>query len=417
MRPSSPTVNIGAGDARALRAQSDFVPIPVVTAPPASGYQQPNAPQKKPGSKLLVIGIILCTIALAALAAILYLVFAKPFSSVDAPEPPQVSEVQTVFEDSTIPAPKLDGFLYIKTDGLSDPELSDFKTSSVTEEAGAQGTFTCNGEAKAAFQNDYVSAVVPLTVKMTHAAESTSWVPGGVDEGDPEVSPTGPADLEAMQANIQNILKGYDQDVANQFVDCEVRPEASLNTQGGTVVFNLSKANGEEVRTCAVSTDVAWGSNGWDVKVTGITGLEQEPAEEAPAEPEPTEEATEPEPEPEPQPEQSAPSSNGSTSNGGNGGGNGGGSTELRPTMLLECWSGDLVRVPGTIQVQSNGSVLLRTDDIIRVVFNNMTYITTYFEITGSGSFQNGQHVIVDGAISATGSNPIAPLVINLNWY
>ncbi len=84
--------------------------------------------------------------------------------------------------------------------------------------------------------------------------------------------------------------------------------------------------------------------------------------------------------------------------------------------MLLECWTGDLVRVPGTIQVQPNGSVLLRTDDVIRVVFNNMTYITTYFEIMGSGSFVNGQHVIVDGAISATGSNPIAPLVINLNY-
>lgn len=377
--------------------------MPIVAAPPImAANRYPNGPQgKKPGSKLLVIGIILCVIALLALAAILFVVFAKPFSSVDAPEPPKVSDVETVFKDSKIEPPDLNGYMYIKTEGLSNPELSDFKTGNVTEDAAAKGTFNCNGEAKAAFQNDFVNAIVPLTVKMTHASESTSWVPGGIDEGAPDVSPTGPADVEAMQGNIQNILKGYDQEIANQFVNCEVKPEASLNTQGGTVAFNLSKANGDEVKTCAVNADVTWGDNGWNVKVTGVTGLEP-PAEEAPAEPAP-EETQEP-----------APPAD--TSNNDQASSNNSGSTELRPTMLLECWTGDLVRVPGTIQVQPNGSVLLRTDDVIRVVFNNMTYITTYFEIMGSGSFVNGQHVIVDGAISATGSNPIAPLVINLNY-
>lgn len=378
--------------------------MPMVTAPHAS-YGPPQ--QKKPGSKLLVIGIILCVIALVALAAILYLVFARPFATVNAPEPPQISEIETIFQDSKIDTPKLEGFMYIKTEGLTGPELSEYKVGNITEDSSAKGSFNCNGEAKAAFQNDYVNAIVPLTVKLTHAAESTSWVPGGVDEGSPEVSPTGPADAEGMQANIQNILKGYDADIANQFVDCEVKPEASLSTQGGTVVFNLSKTVGEETKTCAVNTDVTWGNTGWDVTVTGVTGLEA-PAEETPAEPEPSTEEPE-------EPTATEPSNSGSSS--GSNSSSGGGSTELRPTMLLECWSGDLVRVPGTIQVQSNGSVLLRTDDVIRVVFDNMTYITTYFEIVGSGSFQNGQHVIIDGAISATGSNPIAPLVINLNWY
>lgn len=403
--PSSPTVNIGTGDMQGTPPQPDIVPIPVVAPSSAAPlyHQQMQPHGKKPGSKLLVIGIILCAVALAALGAILFLTFANPFSSVDAPEPPRVSDVEDVFEESDVSVPNLSGYMYIKTEGFTEPELSDFKTGNVTEDASAKGSFNCTGEAKAAFQNDYVNVIVPLTVKMTHAAESTAWVPGGVDEGEPEVSPTGPADLEAMQANIQNILKGYNQDVANQFVDCEVRPEASLNTQGGTVVFNLSKANGDEVKTCSVSADVSWGNTGWEVKVTGVEGLEEAPAEEAPAEPAPEESPTPAEP------------SDSSDANAGGSSGSGS-STELRPTMLLECWSGDLVRVPGTIQVQSNGSVLLRTDDVIRVVFNNMTYITTYFEITGSGSFQNGQHVIIDGAISATGTNPIAPLVINLNY-
>lgn len=385
------------------QAQPDIVPIPVVAAaPPRSAYRQPNAPkQKKPGSKLLIIGIILCVIALAALAAILYLVFARPFSFVDAPEPPQVSEVEASFRNAKIEPPSLEGYMYIKTEGFSNPELSDFQTGNVTEDSTAKGTFNCNGEAKATFQNDYVKAVVPLTLKMTHASSSTSWVPGGIDEGTPEVTPTGPADLEAMQKNIQNILKGYNQDVASRFVDCEVRPEASLNNQGGTVVFNLSKTTGDETLTCAVNADVTWnGDAGWDVKVTGITGLPEPPAaetptEETPAEPEPVENQT-----------PSEPSNTGDSNS----------STERRPTMALTCWTGDLVEIPGTIQVQANGSVLLRTDDLIQVSFNEKIYIVDYFELTGSGSFQNGQHVIVIGAISATGTNPIAPLVINLNY-
>lgn len=360
---------------------------------------------------LLIIGIILCTVAVVALAAILFLVLVRPFNNANAPEPPQVSQVQEVFEDASTPTPKLDSFMYINDEGLSDPELSDFKTGKVTEDSSAKGSFICEGEARATFQNASVKAVVPLTVPMTRAAEATSWVPGGVESGSPEVSPTGPADIQAMQDNIQNILKGFNQDVANQFVDCEVRPEASLNAQGGTVIFNLSKAvSEEEVKTCTVNTDVTWGDAGWDVKVTSVDGLEEEPAAE-----EQNEEPLEP--------ESTDGGDRGSSSGSGTviieqGSSSGsGGSTELYPTMLLECWSGDLVRVPGTIQVQSNGSVLLRTDDVIQVIFDGRTYITTYFELTGVGSFQNGQHVMVDGAITANGSNPIAPLVINIGWY
>lgn len=424
-----PTANIGSGGAQSHPGQPEIVPIPVVAAAPVSSAHHSSNPQKqpkgsKPGSKLLIIGIILCVIALVALAAILFLVFARPFEKVDAPEPPPISEVESIFSEATIPAPKLEGFMYIKTDDLSDPEVADFKTGAVTEDGAAKGSFICDGQASATFQNSSVKAVIPLTVKMTHAAESTSWVPGGIEQGDPDVSPTGPADIEAMQANLPNILKAYNQDVATQFVDCEVRPEASLSTQGGTVVFNLSKVVNDEEKTCSVNTDVTWGNDGWDVKVTSVAGLEEPvPEEEAPAEPQPA-------------PEQPAASSS-ETSSGENtgstsstpstppsssssdnqGGSSSGNSTELYPTMLLECWSGDLVRVPGTIQVQSNGSVLLRTDDVIHVIFDNKTYITTYFELTGSGSFQNGQHVLVDGAITANGTNPIAPLVINMGWY
>ncbi len=358
--------------------------------------------QKKGAPKLLVVAMILCVLALAVLAAILVFVLMRGQDSVPAPAPPQVSEVESAFESAKIDPPTLSGYMYISTEGFSEPKLSQYSVGSVTEDASAKGAFTCEGKAEAEFQNEFVKAIVPLTVRLTHAAESTSWVPGGVDEGKPQVTPTGPADLEAIQANLQNILKDYNQEVANQFVGADVQPEASLNTQGGTIAFHLSKAEGDQVKTCTVNADVSWGDSGWKVTITEVTGLDQ-PVEEQPAE-QPSEEVVEPTPDD-------------SASNSGNdSGSNNSGSSELRPTMLLECWSGDLVRVPGTIQVQQNGSVLLRTDDVILVRFNGRDFITTYFEITGSGTWQNGQHVILDGAISATGSNPVAPLVINTSY-
>ncbi len=360
-----------------------------------------NAPQpKKSGSRMLIIAIILCVIALAALAVILVFVVIKPFDTANAPQAPQISEVEQAFNSTEIDPPSLSGYMYIKTDDLSNPKISQYSVGSVTEDPSAKGSFTCEGRAEAEFENDYIKAVVPLTVKMTQAADATSWVAGGVEKGKANVTPTGPADLDAIQANLQNILKSYNQDLANQFVGCEVRPEASLNAQGGTIVFNLSKTEGDQTRTCAVNADVTWGDSGWNVKVTSVSGLE-EPTE-TPAE------NQEPATEPTPDDSASNPPSGSSSGNSG--------SSELRPTMLLECWSGDLVRVPGTIQIEQNGAVLLRTDDVILVRFNNRDYITTYFEITGSGTWQNGQHIILDGAISATGSNPIAPLVINTNY-
>ncbi len=391
-----------------FRSQPDIVPVPMI-APgasyPVAAPPQPPAqpPQKKSAPKLLVVSMILCVLALAVLAGILIFVLMRGQDATPAPAPPQISEVESAFTSTKIDPPTLSGYMYISTEGFTDAKLSQYSVGSVTEDPSAKGTFTCEGKAEAEFENEYVEAIIPLTIRLTHAAESTSWVPGGVEKGKPQVIPVSPPDMEAIQANLQNILKDYNQEVANQFVGADVQPEASLNTQGGTIAFHLSKAEGDQVKSCTVNANVSWGDSGWQVKVTEVTGLDQPAEEEQPAEQPSSDEAIEPTPDD-------------SASDPDSGGSNNSGFSELRPTMLLECWSGDLVRVPGTIQVQQNGSVLLRTDDVILVRFNGRDYITTYFEITGSGTWQNGQHVILDGAISATGSNPVAPLVINTSY-
>ena len=83
--------------------------------------------------------------------------------------------------------------------------------------------------------------------------------------------------------------------------------------------------------------------------------------------------------------------------------------------MLLVCYSGDLVQVPGVIEFEGS-HILLRTDHVIRVELDNRVFITTYFELTGNGGWYRGEHTTVIGEISATGSLGKAPLVINVDY-
>lgn len=387
--------------------QSNIVPVPVfanatppaptpvptlIQAPPANFGMPPQKP-KKNGSGILFVGIVLCTVALVALAAILYLLFGQ--QKVVAPEPPAITEVESAFKDATIKAPSLENFAYVKTGELSGPELSDFKAGAVTEDSSAKGTFICNGEAKATYTNSSIKITVPVTIKFTHGKDATKWTPGGAESGSPTGTPTGPADVEAMVKNIQTILKSYKQEVATQFVGASVTPEANLTEKGGTVIFGLTKETESGTKSCAVNTDVSWGSSGWQVKVTSVDGLE--------------------EPTPNPEPEAASKPTLPTPSGGSSGGSDSDASTPDKPKFALDCNPGDLVQLPGTIQVQANGSILLKTD-VILVNYGGRKYVVSYFEIQGAGSWQNGQHVTIIGSINNNGTNSLAPLVISTSY-
>lgn len=403
---------------QAQPAQPTQAQAPIVTTLPAQPYIQYHNGQpvlqrpKKSTSTALVVGVVLCVIVAILVVGLVLVMYFRPdfFFGASNYDKPSTSVVKEAFEDADIPEPDLSDYMYIGSEELGEPNLSDFEAGDVTISSNMP---TCIVSARAKYENTSVKVEETLNIRMEHPRDAEGWsVAGTPTSASLRVTPLGPADFKQIKENFFNILREYDSEVAAQFVNAEIQVEANLNINGGTAVFNLRKPveGTEEVRECTVNTDVSWSDDfGWDVEIVSIDGLE-EPEQ-------PAEQPTEGEGEAAAQPETPEAPANGNGSNGGGGGGSGSSSGD--PTMELVAWSGDLVQVPGTVRF-SNGRILLQADYVIRVIFDGRTYITSYFEL-GVGastvaSLTNGAHILATGELSATGTLAQAPLVINLEY-
>lgn len=358
-------------------------------------------------SKLLIVGIIILVLALLSLAVAMLFVF-KPFGlfeeEVNA-EAPSTSQVETMFKESDFEDKILNGFQFVNTEDMQDPKFKNTKVGEVKRTDGGNKDIYCDSTCDVEVMNNSISASTTLSMRLTYDKESSSWKKGDVQIGNVSATPEGPADIMAIQESIPSLLRSFDSSVAAQFQGSEITNQSSLTKEGGTASFVLTKpAEGEgEAKTCTVNTEVKWNdSRGWQVTITSVDGIEEpeEPAQEEPAPEEPT-------------PEEPSSTNNGAAQQPSSG--SSGGNSGSQPTMLLVCYSGDLVQVPGVIEFEGS-HILLRTDHVIRVEFDNRVYITTYFELTGNGGWYRGEHTTVIGEISATGSLGKAPLVINVDY-
>lgn len=378
------------------------------------------------------MGIIILVVALIALAVAMLFVF-KPFGLFEDPldiDSPTMEQVSDVFMESDAEQSALSRFQYVNTENMDDPIISNVSIGELAQNDSGNKDVYCDATANATYQNDAIVAKTTLTTRLTYNKTNGEWVSNGVRTGDVEAEPIAGPDMEEIKDNIVSMVRSYDSNVGTDFNNSEVSTDANLGKNGGAASFVLTKkdsAEGDESSTCTVNTNIEWSdSRGWLVEIISIDGLpEPEPEPEAPAEETPATETPAEEPPAASSssaastatnpPASSSNSGSGSSGSSGSSGNSGSSSSSGQPTMLLRCWTGDLVQVPGVIQFEGS-HILLRTDHVIRVEFDNRVYITTYFELTGNANLVNGQHVTVIGEILATGTLDKAPLVINLNY-
>lgn len=392
-------------------------------------------PETKKKSNVLLIGIIACIIAIVILIMALLIIEFKPFglfSDDFTAEPPSDIQIEDEFERGTLPKPDLGVFRYVDTTGLEMVELGDYDVGDVQYAgAGKDRKATCEASATATYENENIMVVQPLYVTMTYDRDNKSWTGSNIRSGTVEAAPMGPPDASLIMENLPNILKSYDASLATLYDGADITEESTLNENGGTIVFTLTKMpegtpdNPEEGAAveplvCTVNSEISWNESlGWVVRINSVDGDIAS-----------GETATTPDGAPGDNPNpQTPPADNGGSNppagsgsgsgSGGSGGssGNGGGATTITTEtevqiLQLVCNTGDLVEIPGTIHFD-NGRVLIRTDDEIRVIFNGAVYTVNYFELQGTGSWTNGQHTVVIGTVSATGTLPQAPLVIS----
>lgn len=386
------------------------VAVPGPDYRPVAGGVNPSGPQPKQPKKrngLLVVGIIVCLLAAAVLAfAIYYLTNHADGPKVDAPSS---STVEEAYAQANISSPALDGYGYISTEGLDDPQISNVQVGEVSSNGSGDAKKTsCSTTALVTFQNDSVRVEQTVQMPFTYDASSSSWEAGkpSVQSSSERVTPTGPVDIEAVQEALPELLKAHDENVATQYEGAEIAATADVTVNGGEITFALSKDD----QQTDVNVGVVWDSSkGW---VPTINWVGAPPAGDGEGQDGESNEG-----------DQNGDSQNGGSENEGgntqnpsneNGGGNGGNGDG--GDMLLTCATGDLVEVPGVIEYRDN-RVLLRSDYTIRVVLDGRTYVTNYFELTANTFVvTNGAHVSVIGEISATGTLPQAPLMISLDY-
>ncbi len=397
-------------------------PYPLPVAVPAravasSGFYG-QGPGKKKKNSLLIAGIIILIIALIALVVALLFVF-KPFGLFEDPlnvDPPTTEQVMAAFSKEEVEKGILSRFQYVDTEDMDEPVFSNTTVGNLAQNETGNKDVYCDATTDVVYQNDSLSAQTTLTTKFTYNKSTGEWVDSGVRPGDVKSEPLAGPDMEAIQENIISMLKSYDPSLGAKFSDSDVSTEASVGKDGGDAAFVLTTkaAEGETAQSCTVNTNIKWSeSRGWVVEIKSIDGLPEEPSAEQPSASSSSSSSSSSSASSSASTVTPPPSSSAGSSGGGSG--SGGSGNTGQPTMLLRCWSGDLVQVPGVIQFEGS-HILLRTDDVIRVEFDNRVYITTYFELAGTANWVNGQHVTVIGEISASGTLGKAPLMINLNY-
>lgn len=373
-----------------------------------TGAHSPSQRQAQGHSTLLRVGIFAAIIAALVLAITLILVIFKPFGLFDDKlevDRPSVSQVEEAFERANLPEPDLSEFAYVNDEDLKQTKLTDFQAGAV-QYSKSNGTTEayCDTTADVEYENDYVTVKQTLTMRMDYDKGSEEWVSGSVRGGTLSATPEGPADIEEITRNFLSILRAYDPDIAAMYAGGKTTATSNISKKGGTAEFTTSKTEGEETKTCVAHADITWSdTSGWKVDITSISGdidipVQEETKQEQPAQPEET---------PSQQPGDQQPATGTSTpGNSGDG-----------ASMILICYTGELVEITGTIQFDNSGAILLKTDAKYRVILDGNTYVVDYFEIGArAGGYVNGQRVAVIGEISYRGSIASAPLFINANY-
>lgn len=361
-------------------------PISAPPGQPTSAYkpvnpkieeQQAKKPAKKGGNKLLVVGIIVCILAVAALVCAVIFVMNQPAGNgstqQEALNAPSNSQITKALEDADLKAPDISSFKYVSTDDLTGPTFQDIET--------AQGNSSnvCNVTANAMFKNASVMIQQPVAVRFTQ--KDNDWVAGSVTTSPADITPASGPDMEALTKDMPELLKKYDENLAAQFTDSDIVADSKgLTAQGGTVKFTLEKNENGTVKKCDADVKVSWkNDSGWDAQidsVSDVTTTSNNQNSEEPA---------------------------------------GGNDDPGQPDALLQCTSGDLVQIPGIIDYV-NDRFLLRADNYIRVEMDGKVFNVHYFELqSNTMQFTVGSHVEITGVISETGALRQAPLVITLN--
>ncbi|WP_172135134.1 hypothetical protein [Adlercreutzia sp. ZJ473] len=340
---------------------------------PSTGKpQQPSKGVRIAKRAAIAVLVVACMAALAWVAV--NVAFKAVDSSLQKKQVTSLSErtALTNLSASLTTAPDLTGFAYVDTANLIGPRIENIVVGEVVEgKPGTDEEATRTVSASANYRNSSIEVVVPVTQPYAFDNDESTWVAGEVTLGQPVVSPLRAPSTAAIEAALPELLRAHDASLADRFAECSVYVSSNMDEKGGTATATLSKTEKNKLVTCDVNLSATWSaSTGWQLAVTSAGKVTTSEA-------------------------------NASNDPG-------------TATMSLECTSGELVELTGTIE-SIDGVIVLRTDETIYVSIDGKGVTTNRFCLTSASDDREvsiDARVTLQGTISAGGSISQAPVTI-----
>lgn len=370
--PETATDTAEAPETAATSTAAPMPTVPAATAPegapnnlrtmPPIAYGQVKPLQKKRSRKgaIAAIVVIAAVVIAAVVAAPKIIESMRPDQMLPSTAGPVTTlttkRVSEDLENADIPLPDLSAYSYILTDDLIGPRFSlpDIEDM-VQTVSGSNPVYSQKITTKATYNNKGIRIIVPISMVYTYNESGQTWVHDEPVLGTPETTPLSAASYEAVLADIDLIIRDYDDaDYKALFRTAEVTSHTSnLTKDGGTIAVGLYAQTESHTASSTATVELTWdNAKGWVAAITEVSTperAERNLKEEILAKEE----------------EEKAKKEEEEYAN------------EERPQYYIECSSNDVVEFNGKMTKAGNGYLLTLNDPLRLTLDGKLCYVYT----------------------------------------
>ena len=319
---------------------------------------------------------ILALIALAILGYFAYLIVINMNAGgiVQAPSGPANTQVETDFKKNA--RPQYDSMKYLSDTSAGSAEVENIEVGRVVTTSNEITVgYSCEVTADVKFSNTSINSTSKMRMKYSYNAVLHSWDAGEISVEKSNYRPNSGPDMQKIQDDAINLLTAYDSSSGTEMNGATSSRSGDISKEGGETTLVLTKkgagTNGADL-VKSMTTRVEWSElEGWVASVTRVTasgeGLEDEAKKKEEEEKKKQEEAEK--------------------------------KQSTQATMELECSSGSLVQLTGTV----NGTTL--TTEMTRYVIDGTEVTTDKVVVSGDTSgMDSSSTYAINGYISLNGS-------------
>ena len=193
---------------------------------------------------------------------------------VQAPEGPSTAQAQGDFKKAT--APGYSTMKYLSDTSSGTPTVENVEIGRVVSKTGEVSVgYSCEVTADVKFSNSSINSTSKMRMKYSYNSLLHTWESGEITTEQSNYHPNSGPDLNKLQDDALNILSEYDSNAGSKMKGCSITREGEISKDGGETTFTLTKtgagANGADL-VKQMKTRVMWSEvSGWVAGATWVS--------------------------------------------------------------------------------------------------------------------------------------------------